>query len=254
MTKLLIDLGNSCLKWAVKTDNSISTSHSFYYHNQNFQTLLEAAWQNFTPTKIVVASVAEEALTNDLVHIAQQKWNLPLTILKTPLETLGLTNSYATPLLLGVDRWAFALAAWTKYRSPLCLVSCGTALTTDIINSEGQLLGGTISPGLGFMCQALSARAAKLKTVDQNFFQEGHFYQPILEAKDTGSAMQNGALLMSIAFLNQTAQILKAQYSEKMCFIIRGGDAAFLLPHLNTVFEYEPELVLQGIDLLDEAQ
>jgi type III pantothenate kinase len=253
MTKLLIDLGNSCLKWAIKTSDGISSSHSLYYQNQNFQVLLEKAWKDVYPSKVVLASVAEEALNLVIAEYAQKKWGLPLTVLNTQLETLGLQNHYATPLLLGVDRWAFAIAAWEQYHVPLCLVSCGTAITTDIINGDGQLLGGTISPGLGFMCQALSARAAKLKTVDQQFFEEGELYQPQLEAKDTFSAMQNGALLMSIAFLDQTVQRLQSQYGSAMQFIIRGGDAAFLLPHLAYPFESQPELVIQGIDLLDEV-
>jgi type III pantothenate kinase len=253
MKKLLIDLGNSCLKWAVKTEEGISSSYSFYYQNQDLEILLEKAWANLNIDKVVLASVADDHLTNLITQFAEKKWGLKLIILKTSLESYGLRNHYVTPFLLGVDRWAVAVAAWKQYQSPLCLVSCGTAITTDIINAKGELLGGTISPGLSFMCQSLSQRAAKLKTLDQHFFQEGKFYNPVLESKDTVTALTSGALLMAIAFLDQTAVTLSKKYGSEMRFIIRGGDAEFLLPHLKTHFEYQSDLVFDGIDLLDRV-
>jgi type III pantothenate kinase len=252
MKKILIDLGNTCLKWAIKTEQGISNSHSIYYQHQDFQILLEQAWGLLEIDQVVLASVAEESLNTMIIEFARLKWNIETAVLKTGLEACGLRNHYATPLLLGVDRWAAAVAAWIQYQSPLCLVSCGTALTSDIIDEAGCLVGGTISPGLSFMCQSLSQRAAQLKSFDQNFFKMGETYSPVLEAKDTLSAMQNGALLMSIAFLNQTVETLWQKYGTAMRFIIRGGDAIFLLPHLKSSFLYQEDLVLQGIDLLSQ--
>jgi pantothenate kinase type III len=80
----------------------------------------------------------------------------------TQKYALGVRNAYPKHNKLGVDRWLAMLAAYHYYNAPVCIVSCGSALTLDIVDSQGQHLGGMIMPGLNLMQQALSRGTANL--------------------------------------------------------------------------------------------
>src|SRR3546814_5490867 len=60
----------------------------------------------------------------------------------------GLRNAYREPERLGVDRWLAMIAAWHTHRGAACIANAGTALTVDVIDAQGQHLGGIIAAGL----------------------------------------------------------------------------------------------------------
>src|SRR3546814_17254315 len=59
----------------------------------------------------------------------------------------GLRNAYREPERLGVDRWLAMIAAWHTHRGAACIANAGTALTVDVIDAQGQHLGGIIAAG-----------------------------------------------------------------------------------------------------------
>ncbi|MCH8141774.1 MAG: type III pantothenate kinase, partial [Proteobacteria bacterium] len=72
----------------------------------------------------------------------------------------GLTNCYQPPESLGVDRFLTALAAYQRLKQACCVIDFGSAITFDVIDVTGQLLGGYILPGTQALSQGLSARAS----------------------------------------------------------------------------------------------
>src|SRR5262245_51044907 len=70
-------------------------------------------------------------------------------------------NRARHPGTVGSDRLAQASAAWARANGPCLVVSMGTAITIDVVNSRGDFLGGLIAPGLRTMARALHAFTAK---------------------------------------------------------------------------------------------
>jgi type III pantothenate kinase len=78
----------------------------------------------------------------------------------------GLKILYNPASDVGADRIVDAVAAIERYGTPCVVVDFGTATTFDAINSEGEYLGGVITPGITISSDALFQRAAKLPRVE----------------------------------------------------------------------------------------
>ncbi len=248
--KLVIDIGNSRLKWATISAGKFTFGGSHAYKNQDYLTVLASIWQAIHPETVVIANVGGKEIAAAVENFAMQQWQCSVQFVKSELTGQGVKNGYATPLLLGADRWADVVAARAFCKTAFCVFDAGTSITADVVTAEGELVGGTISPGLNLMCDSLVSRAEGLKFLQGTFFQGDKTYPAYLEAKDTQSAIANGALLTAIAFLEQSAINLQKTYSPSMRFFVTGGDAVYLMPHLGKAFEYQPYLALQGVDIL----
>ena len=73
----------------------------------------------------------------------------------------GLELAYPTPQEIGQDRLANAIAAQEYYGVPAIVIDMGTAVTFDIVSSQGYE-GGIIAPGLKVMTRYLHEQTALL--------------------------------------------------------------------------------------------
>ena len=141
---------------------------------------------------------------------------------------------------MGVDRWLSMIASWNKHRSPLCLVSCGTALTIDLVNSEGNHLGGYILPGHDLMHKALVDNVEKINIKITN--------TPSIEyASNTEAAVNNGVFLALVSAIDRIVKEFSSELGVMPKCIISGGNAKLIKPLLEFQFKHEPNLVLHGL-------
>src|SRR5690606_31770932 len=70
------------------------------------------------------------------------------------------------PREVGADRIINALAVLTLMGGPAIVVDFGTAITFDVINPQGQYVGGAIAPGVEISLEALARRGAQLRKVE----------------------------------------------------------------------------------------
>ena len=84
----------------------------------------------------------------------------PAQRVRTLPEAAGVRIAYAEPSRLGVDRFLALLGAHARGPGPWLLVSAGSALTVDLLDSSGQHRGGVIAPSPEHMRAALAARFA----------------------------------------------------------------------------------------------
>lgn len=235
---LLIDIGNTRLKWA--TDNqSELTIGSPFLTSAITRTLLRQAWQGLPqPEYIAVACVAANHILETVVLAIAELWP-ETTVIQTKAERqrLGVTNAYPEYEKLGVDRWLSLIAAYQQYNQALCVVGCGTALTLDVIDDFGRHLGGAISPGLHLMKEALANKTEQL------FLPESSF--PFGLARATDAAIHNGTLAAACGFIER---MLKNQQSN-LQLVLTGGDAELIAAHLTRPALIEMDLVLRGLAL-----
>ena len=144
------------------------------------------------------------------------------------------------PEQAGVDRRAKVLAAVTLAGEAAAVISCGTALTVDVGDASGALLGGAILPGLGLGARALAEGTAKLPLVDL----KGIAGMP---ARDTDSAIRTGLLLGAAGAVEHL--LAKAGVTEATHTYLTGQDAGHLAPHLSRTVRTHPGLGIYGIAL-----
>lgn len=241
--KLLVDIGNSRLKWVTAVDARLSHLSSLDHHESDFSQQLLAAWTAIDPPRqLALASVAKSALLSQVADLAADLWpGIRIHIAQTKAQAGGLSNGYRHYAQLGVDRWLAMLAAQRHYPGKLCIVDCGTAITLDVVN-HGHHRGGLICPGLGLMRKSLlndTAAALACNELDAGLQLADH----------SASAVANGTLLAAVALIHQTLSSLEGDYR----LLLTGGDAQTLATALNRAVIVDTFLVLKGLLLsLDE--
>ena len=107
-------------------------------------------------------------------------------------------------------------------------------------------MGGFIVPGIELMQQALISNAERINVPVQQ--------QVCLDkADDTQSAIKNGACFATVAMIDRAVNTLLDESGVNPKCIISGGMAGSIKPFLQHAFEHEPNLVLQGLSILHEA-
>ncbi len=148
------------------------------------------------------------------------------------------------PHKAGVDRRVQALAAVNMAGEASVVLSCGTALTIDLADADGALLGGAILPGVGLGAVSLAERTAALPRVDL----KGEVSMP---AKNTEEAIRTGLLLGAAGAVDRL--LAHADIPESMPVYLTGFDAAALAPHLKRPVRSSPGLGMYGVALAVRA-
>ncbi|MCX4188215.1 type III pantothenate kinase [Methylophaga sp. OBS4] len=239
--KLLVDIGNSRVKWTCVDKDGIAEGQSFQRSKTGIKASLNKAWKALTDISAVyVANVAGDKLAEQLTDWTEKQWQLTPKFVSTEKKRFGVTNAYEDPEKLGIDRWLSLIAARQHARQAQCIIDCGTAITIDIVTKTGVHKGGMILPGLGLMRSSLAANANALteETDEQEF---------ATLATNTFSAIQAGTLYSVTATLERIINDLKDNFDDHIRFIITGGDAEQLLPLLSDEVTFYPDIVLKGL-------
>lgn len=241
---ILVDIGNSRLKWAIQQAGNILPQPAIDHSQADYLQLLTQRWQQLAaPQKLAISAVADPAIKQQIIALVGSFW--PQTIVVLPAVTASafeVRNAYQQPEKLGLDRWLALLAAHRYYPGPCCIVDAGTAITLDVLNADGQHLGGLICPGLLLMKKSLSANTAALVFNDQTL--------PLGLADNTAAAIDSGSRFAALGMIETVLGKL-----DKACqLILTGGDALSLSQHLPQAHIVDVDLVFKGLNIiLDQA-
>lgn len=241
---LLLDIGNTRIKWATLANDSLEPGEPVIRENNSFKDLVPAAWLAFEGIeRVIIASVAGAAFNKSIRTWVKRTWRVDCEFLVPSAQTCGVTNAYLQPERLGADRWAALLAARNLYGTAACIVDCGSAVTIDAIDAQGCHLGGLIVPGLDMMERALTTRTAGVR------FENAPSGDVSLLARDTETAVHGGALYTLVALIDRVYSDLGHELGRGARRVITGGDAERILPLLVNRPDYRRELVLYGLSV-----
>jgi type III pantothenate kinase len=239
---LLLDLGNSRLKWACAENSQLDYGQPLLHHDITRQTL-RALWQDLKPQKIDVSCVGNVKLLNTITAVARELWqDILITMPSTETQAYGVKNGYLQPNKLGIDRWLALIAVRQKMNTPVCVVDCGTAITVDVLNENGEHQGGLICAGLTLMKTALAFNTADLPLAEAP-------YNAGL-AIETEAAIYNGTLFAISGLIERVMQ----KQTENTVLFLTGGDAPIIASQLAFSFILETNLVLQGLNVLNSEE
>lgn len=186
--RLLIDIGNTRLKWAwceagaaLPATGALPTpwqhgSAVAHADEGALKTLaaelralrasgpMPSVWISNVAGPVIAAAV-DAALVEAFGGCAPVQW------VRSAAAHGNLANGYREPTQLGVDRWVGAVGAhrWLPHDT-LLVVTAGTATTLDIVtvaaDGSARFEGGLILPGLALMLGTLARNTAQLPALD----------------------------------------------------------------------------------------
>ncbi|MDH3748849.1 MAG: type III pantothenate kinase [Gammaproteobacteria bacterium] len=245
MRALLLDVGNTRLKWGVGQDGKIAKTGNIpqqKIREQGVGVLTARLPRNVDA--VMASNVAGPTTATRLAGLIGAHCNTDVHFAKTARSAYGLKNSYAQPRSMGVDRWVAMIGAWAELHSACLIVDAGTAVTIDAVNRDGQHLGGQILPGVALMARALATDTSDLPRVTPA---KTSTYDGLsMFAGNTRNAIQSGALNAVVGAIERANKTLRSNaYRPKL--VLTGGDASRILPTLDGSPLHRPHLVLQGL-------
>ncbi|TAM27376.1 MAG: type III pantothenate kinase [Rhodanobacter sp.] len=236
---LLLDLGNTRLKWALAHGGEWLARGAVAW-DEDVAAVLTQAWRELpSPTHAFGASVVDAARETRIAALTVAAFARDVTWLRTPASACGVRNAYAEPLRLGVDRFLTMVAAKAAGDAPCVLVGVGTALTLDALAADGRHLGGLIAPGPRLMQQSLLGATARVRPE-----RPGEVHDA---ADNTADAVASGCWLAAVALVERFVARMSPQLGGSPRLLVHGGDAGGLLPLLALPSRHAADSVLHGL-------
>ncbi len=243
---LLVDLGNSRIKWAHAGPQLWETGAETI-PAEGFSALLDRLWgQAAAPERVVVSSVHGQQRQRLLHDWLTRHWAREPQFIRAQTQQLGVTNRYRDPATLGADRWAALIAARQASLAAQCVVDCGTAVTIDALSAEGEFLGGVILAGLHMARTGLLSDTQGIRSVDGT--------DDSCLARSTGDGVAAGGLFGLAGAIERVVAEQRRVLGADARVLLTGGDAPRLLPLLPGPIAHAPDLVLQGLNIIAEAR
>jgi type III pantothenate kinase len=242
---LLLDVGNTRLKWGVLDGSRLRRTGNIAQQKISEQGLGVVTAKLPRDVDVVFASnVAGTTFATRLSGVIGMHCDCDIHFAKSVREACGVRNGYRQPRRLGVDRWVAMIGAWSEFGSACVVVDAGTAVTIDVIDDGGQHLGGQIIPGVTLMAAALAASTSDIpKTGGRKPSGPGG-----LEAfgDSTAKAVSNGAWAAVAGAVERAITTLRSNAYDP-AVVLTGGDASRMLTALGDEPLHRPHLVLQGL-------
>jgi type III pantothenate kinase len=188
------------------------------------------------PQRVWIANVAGRALGEGLGKLLEGLWGQVPCFARAARECCGVRSGYREPHRLGVDRWLAMIGARGLSDGPCLVVDCGSAVTMDLLDGDGQQRDSVILPGFDAMSHALIGGTRLAEQGGQ-----------IELAEDSRDAMARGAQLALSAAAAQMRRAWSQQLGEDVALFLTGGDRGRLDARLVGPTREVAELVLDGL-------
>ena len=263
MSILLVDIGNTRIKWARFDGQRLGRQHAAVFagwKSGDFARRVVGVVPGVSSRRgvgrIVVASVAGERVNRMFIRAARNAHAPKPEFVSSQRRAGGVTTQYVEPWRLGVDRFAMAIGAHDLAKGVgVCIVSVGTALTIDLVNAAGTHLGGAILPSPHLMVDSLLTktngirrRAAGSESSLASRLAPGRAGS--IFARSTRAAIEQGALLAAAAAIDRGAQEAAHMLGQTPLVVLTGGGAKAVAPLIQTTHVSVPGLVLHGLAVL----
>jgi type III pantothenate kinase len=192
------------------------------------------------PTAVVIASVVPP-LDSVMREMCRTYFALR-PIFVTPENLPGLRVRYREPSDVGADRVVNVAAALAAHAPPLVIVDFGTATTFDVINADGEYVGGAIVPGIGISLKALFSHAARLPSVDL-------VRPPHAVGQTTEESIQSGVLYGYASLVEGMLKRISREAGDPSTILATGGFAPLMAEVIEAPLVVDTHLTLRGLCL-----
>src|SRR5581483_5907653 len=197
------------------------------------------------PDRIIVASVAGERVNRSVVMATRRAGAPAPEIVTSRRRAGGVTSGYVEPWRWGVDRFVAAIGAHhlAKGRA-VVVVGVGTAMTLDLINGEGQHLGGAIIPAPTLMVETLLKNTNGIRRRAQGGAKGGES----LFGRSTRAGILQGSRYAAAALIDRAVGEARALFAGRAPLVmLTGGGAPLIQALVRSRAMHVPDLVLRGL-------
>jgi type III pantothenate kinase len=250
MTVILVDVGNTRIKWATLAAGKLVLPGGAVHRGSLDSGVAAFAAQLPPRARIIAANVAGRRMAERLEALVAARPGSSLEFVATAAERFGVRCAYADPSRLGVDRWVAVLAAYHSAHGAACAISAGTAVTFDAVDAAGAHLGGLIFPSTHLSAAALDSHTSNIgSTATAPAVARGLE----LLGRNTDAAVGHAAWLALSAALDRAVATVERALGARPVVYLTGGDAQALQGWLETRVELRADLVLEGLKLFAAA-
>lgn len=253
---LLVDIGNTRVKWAVadfpsfprdgtpklavRTPIETLRIRGEIATSEATPERIQALAKEFSQHYLVLASVVPK---HNAALCRAFKRRHHLVIGTSP--ALGLQFDYPSPAEIGADRLAVAVRVKSDGVWPIIVVQCGTATAFTVLDRQGQFCGGAIAPGPQAQLTALTSSTALLPDVAPGLPKR-------CLARSTEEAIQAGVMFSYLGGVKETLRRLIAELAgtRQPRVALTGGYAHFLAGSLDLPHTLRPLLVFEGLHMI----
>lgn len=229
--RILVDVGNTSVKWQLRSDGVVVDGAS---GDLGALGSWLASLEQGGDYTAAVSCVRGDNCMSELRSMFRSATLIEPHFATSTSEFHGVTNAYASPEMLGVDRWLAILAVIARGEDSAIIIDAGTACTIDVLEN-GHHIGGYIFPGVAL------ARDALIANTDRIRFSE-HVAISTAPGASTAECVQSGVWLTLYA---ATREIIARAPSARV--FITGGSAGELAA-LGVEGDCVQGLVFDGLD------
>jgi type III pantothenate kinase len=155
----------------------------------------------------------------------------------------GMAILTANPHEVGADLIVDAVGAFEIYGGPAVVVDFGTATTFAAVSASGDYLGTAIAPGIDISMDALTSRAAKLRTVELT--------DPgTVIGRTTAQSLQAGAVYGFAGQVDGIVRRMRVELGGSAVTVATGGLSPLIFEHAETLDHLDPFLTLRGLEII----
>ena len=251
MAVLLVDIGNTRIKWARLEGGSLAPSRAAVHSGWGAADYRRRLFGSGAgPERVLIASVANSVMNRALASAARHA-GVPAEFLEVPRRAGAVTVGYLEPWRLGVDRFAAAVGAHGLFpRLPVCVVGVGTAMTVDLVDADGRHHGGVIIPAPALMVEALLQRTHGIRRRARGGADTGAG----LFNRSTRAGIIEGARFAAAALIDRAVEEALPFARRRALVVLHGGEAPSVRPLVRSVCVGVPDLVLRGLGFLAQVR
>ncbi len=243
---LTVDIGNTSITLGLFDDAALIEEYRLASDKdlslEEYEVLLKSLFRNYKVDGCIISSVVEE-LTKKFKTSVDNVFKIDSLILSTNINTC-IKISLDNPCEAGADRIANAVGAYVLYKHPVIVVDLGTATTFDVVDSNGDFVGGIITLGITSQLRALNKFTSKLPRIEVTPSNNviGH---------NTNDAILSGVLRGTASMIDGLIEQCEKELKTKVIVVATGGYSGLISNYLKRPFDFiNPTLTLEGLRYL----
>ncbi len=246
---LLVDIGNTRVKWATLVDGRLSPQRAAGYAQWSAVDWQHELFGGPPVERVLAATVAGGDSRRALEAAARKAGTMRVDFVASTAALAGVRNAYPDPGLLGVDRWVAVIGAITSRAARAAWSTSVRQRRLTPSTHRASIWGGFIVPGPQLMVRSLHAGTSNLAAYTAA--------SPVggtqLFADNTRDAIERGCRVALAALVDRTCEELARRTHSAPRLYCTGGAVDEVLPYVLTTYEQVPDLVLHGLARIVDA-
>ena len=247
---LLIDIGNTRIKWATLADAELGAQCADVHAGWDEERVRARVFNSpAVIERVLISNVGGERMASLIRRAALAACGLEPEFIVSTAALAGVRNAYPQPHKLGADRLLGMIAAHAEKPCATCIVGVGTAMTIDGLDASGRHLGGLILPGPDLMVSSLLHNTSDLASrAAAGAIEAGIF------ANNTLGAIHQGAVHALAALVDRAYESMIQSFGDDPKLLLTGGASDRIAQLLNYEPRIIPDLVLRGLAVVARLQ